>query len=77
MADSTPRRLRAGAGGPVPRFALRRGDSLDGFRGLVEQRPAALARARLRHTVVRRLRSALGESAYRIVRRAWAERTAS
>jgi peptidoglycan/xylan/chitin deacetylase (PgdA/CDA1 family) len=81
VADSRPRIVRPGRPGVerqgVPRFAVRRGDSLDDFRAVVEQRPVALGRAALRHAVVRRLRAALGESAYRTVRRAWAARVAS
>jgi peptidoglycan/xylan/chitin deacetylase (PgdA/CDA1 family) len=67
--DSRPRRL--GAERPVsalPRFAVRRGDDLEAFRGLVEQRPVALARAWARHGALSSIRAVVGPRLYGRVR---------
>lgn len=72
VVGSVPR-CRVAGDDPLPRFALRRGDSLRGFRALVEQRPFALLRRSLRHQVLSGLRGALGEGLYRRVRRVWAK----
>jgi peptidoglycan/xylan/chitin deacetylase (PgdA/CDA1 family) len=63
VLDSTPRRFRGG-GGPVPRFAVRRSDSLEDVRGLVEQRPDVLLGAWLRHLGLQALRRLLGGGLY-------------
>jgi peptidoglycan/xylan/chitin deacetylase (PgdA/CDA1 family) len=57
-------------GGPraLPRFAVRRGDGVAAVRALAEQRPAALARQRVRHATLRTLRSVVGAGLYRRVR---------
>ena len=66
---SEPRRASAlTAGSAVPRFAVRRGDGLAAFRGLVEQRPLNIAGHRVRHAALRVLRSFVGAGLYRRVR---------
>jgi peptidoglycan/xylan/chitin deacetylase (PgdA/CDA1 family) len=48
----------------VPRFAVRRGDGLAGFRAIVEQRPARRLRAALVFGTKQLVRTALGGSRY-------------
>jgi hypothetical protein len=57
---------------PVPRFAVRRGDSLAAFRALVEQRRAVRLRFWLRHQALAGLRLVLGPRHHARLRSAWA-----
>jgi peptidoglycan/xylan/chitin deacetylase (PgdA/CDA1 family) len=67
--DSTPRRLAAHRTvSALPRFAVRRSDDIEWFRGLVEQRPAALARAWARYGALSSIRALVGPRLYRRVR---------
>ncbi len=63
------RRLRA----VVPRWALRRGHGLEGFRAIVEQRRGLRLRASLRFTLTRLARTAVGTDRYARWRRLWVE----
>lgn len=73
VAGSVPGRCgRGGAGRAVPRFAVRRQDSLSSFRGLIEQRTGPLLRAGMRHHVLARLRAVVGPSVYERLRDSWA-----
>lgn len=77
VAGSVPRRCgRARVGQALPRFALRREDTLDSFRRLVEQRHAALLRAAIRYHLLTRLREVLGGTLYERLRHSWARRVA-
>jgi len=67
--DSRPRRLGPrGSASAIPRFAVRRGDDIGSFRGLVEQSPAALVRAWARYGALSGLRAVVGPSVYSRVR---------
>jgi peptidoglycan/xylan/chitin deacetylase (PgdA/CDA1 family) len=73
VMGSVPRRASAVAPGvAVPRFAVRRGDSLDRLRSLVEQSPAVLFQARARHDALSLLRGVAGPVLYQRARTAWA-----
>jgi peptidoglycan/xylan/chitin deacetylase (PgdA/CDA1 family) len=77
VAGSVPRRCgRARVGQALPRFALRRDDTLGSFRRLIEQRPGALLHAELRYHLLTWLRKALGGSLYERLRYSWAQRVA-
>ena len=71
VAGSEPALLEPGSAGALPRHALRRGDSIEGFRALVEQRRLALWRASARHRTLGWLRSAVGPTLYQRARRVW------
>lgn len=65
VLGSQPGLVRSGARpGLVPRYAVRRGDGLAGFRAVVEQRPAFRIAHALRYGALRGLRSILGQGAY-------------
>ena len=73
VMGSVPRRTWAGSAAvAIPRFAVRRGDSLERLRALVEQRPFALLHARVRHDALVLLKGAVGPALYQKARRAWA-----
>jgi peptidoglycan/xylan/chitin deacetylase (PgdA/CDA1 family) len=72
VLGSVPRLAPSSPIDPVPRFAVRRGDSLTSFRGLVEQRRTARLRFWLRHQTVLRLRWLLGRRGHARLRSAWA-----
>lgn len=75
VATSDPRLARPAAGvAPLPRFALRRGDSPDTVRALAEQRPAVVGRWRARHLLLHSMQSLLGERHYSRVRNLWVNR---
>ena len=58
---------------PIPRFAVRRGESLSYFRALAEHRPGIRLRQWLRHQTLQSLRLLLGRQAHARLRSAWAE----
>ena len=60
---------------PLPRFAVRRGDSAAAFRALAEQRRDARLRHWLRHHALQSLRPVLGRSLHARLRSAWAAST--
>jgi peptidoglycan/xylan/chitin deacetylase (PgdA/CDA1 family) len=72
VATSEPRLARPGLRAPLPRFAVRRGDSPATVRALAEQRPGAIWRWRGRHLLLQTLRGALGEGGYQRLRGVWA-----
>jgi peptidoglycan/xylan/chitin deacetylase (PgdA/CDA1 family) len=75
VATSDPRLARPEVGlAPLPRFALRRGDSPETVRDLAEQRPAVVGRWRARHQLLNSLRALLGEGLYARVRARWVAR---
>jgi peptidoglycan/xylan/chitin deacetylase (PgdA/CDA1 family) len=75
VATSDPGLARVGAGvAPLPRFALRCGDSAETVRALAEQRAATVGRWRARHLLLRSLRGLLGEGPYARVRGLWVDR---
>ncbi len=75
VATSDPRLARPDAGvAPLPRFALRRGDSPETVRGLAEQHLAVVGRWRARHRLLHSLRAVLGEGLYARVRGRWVAR---
>jgi len=72
VAGSVPGRLRVpGTREIVPRYAVRRADSLHAFLALADQRPRALFAASGRYTALRLLRRSLGEARYRRLRARW------
>ncbi len=75
VATSEPRLARPEAGvAPLPRFAVRRGDSPATVCALAEQRLVALGRWRARHRLLHWLRALLGEEQYARVRSRWVDR---
>jgi peptidoglycan/xylan/chitin deacetylase (PgdA/CDA1 family) len=75
VATSEPRLARPGAGvAPLPRFAVRRGDSPATVRALAEQRLVVLGRWRTRHLLLHSMRALLGEKQYARVRGRWVDR---
>jgi len=76
VATSEPR-LACPADGlaPLPRFALRRGDSPETVRGLAEQDWTVVGRRRGRHLLLHSLRGLLGEGPYARVRSLWVDRS--
>ena len=75
VATSDPRLARPDVSlAPLPRFALRRGDSPGTVRALAEQDPFVLGRWRARHLLLQSLRGLLGERQYARVRGRWARR---
>jgi peptidoglycan/xylan/chitin deacetylase (PgdA/CDA1 family) len=75
VANSDPRLARPDSGvAPLPRFALRRGDSPETVRALAEQRRLVVGRWRLRHLLLNSLRGLLGERHYARVRNLWVDR---
>jgi peptidoglycan/xylan/chitin deacetylase (PgdA/CDA1 family) len=73
VMGSVPRRASTAAPGvAVPRFAVRRGDSLERLRSLVEQSPAVLVQARVRHDALSFLKGVAGPVLYQRARTAWA-----
>jgi peptidoglycan/xylan/chitin deacetylase (PgdA/CDA1 family) len=72
VLGSVPRRCLSSEG-LLPRFALRRGDSLGEFRSLVEQRPLAILKHSVRYRLLSGLRGAIGGRFYAHVRRVWAK----
>jgi peptidoglycan/xylan/chitin deacetylase (PgdA/CDA1 family) len=73
IMGSVPRRASVATRGvAVPRFAVRRNDSLERLRSLVEQRPGVLLRARLRHDALSLLKGLAGPAPYQRARTAWA-----
>jgi peptidoglycan/xylan/chitin deacetylase (PgdA/CDA1 family) len=73
VMGSVPRRASAaGPGVAVPRFAVRRGDSLEWLRALVEQRPAVLFQAWVRHDALTLLKGVAGPALYQRARTVWA-----
>jgi peptidoglycan/xylan/chitin deacetylase (PgdA/CDA1 family) len=74
VATSDPQLARPDVGlAPLPRFALRRGDSPETVRALAEQQPAVVGRWRARHLLLQGLRGLLGERHYARVRGVWAD----
>jgi peptidoglycan/xylan/chitin deacetylase (PgdA/CDA1 family) len=72
VLGSVPQLARSGASGePIPRFSVRRGQSLASFRALVEQRRPALLRYWLRHVAIAQMRSLLGSRGHARLREAW------
>jgi peptidoglycan/xylan/chitin deacetylase (PgdA/CDA1 family) len=72
VMGSVPRRATTPKWGAVPRFAVRRGDSTEWLRAVVEQQMTVLQRARARHLALVILKSAIGPSLYQRARRSWA-----
>lgn len=70
VAGSVPRRwAHAGADDVIPRYAMRRTDSLGSFGGLIRQDPSALRRAWMRFRFTGLMRGTLGEPVYQRLRR--------
>jgi peptidoglycan/xylan/chitin deacetylase (PgdA/CDA1 family) len=70
VAGSSPRRVRPGRRRVrLPRFPVRRRDSLERFRSVIEQRPLLLAREWVRHHGLMWLRRRVGEDAFQALRR--------
>jgi peptidoglycan/xylan/chitin deacetylase (PgdA/CDA1 family) len=75
VATSEPRLARPEAGvAPLPRFAVRRGDSPATVCALAEQRLVVLGRWQARHRLLHWLRALLGEEQYARVRSRWVDR---
>ncbi len=73
IMGSVPRRASVATRGvAVPRFAVRRRDSLERLRSLVEQRPGVLVGARLRHDALSLLKGLAGPAPYQRARTVWA-----
>ncbi len=71
VLGSVPRLARPGSADPIPRFAIRRGQSLASFRALLEQRRPVRLRYWLRHVALGRLRVLLGSQSHARLRDAW------
>jgi peptidoglycan/xylan/chitin deacetylase (PgdA/CDA1 family) len=72
VLGSVPRLADAGsATDPIPRFAIRRGQSLASFRALLEQHRTVRLRYWLRHLAIERLRALLGPRSHARLRDAW------
>ena len=71
VLGSVPRLARPGSADPIPRFAIRHGQSLASFRALVEQRRSVRLRYWLRHLALGRLRGLLGSQGHARLRDAW------
>ena len=72
VLGSVPRVARAGASDePIPRFSVRRGQSLASFRALVEQHRPARLRYWLRHVAIGQMRAVLGSRGHARLRDAW------
>jgi peptidoglycan/xylan/chitin deacetylase (PgdA/CDA1 family) len=72
VVGSIPGRVIAGTSGVLPRVALRSGDPIEWFRAVIEQRPLALGKARLRYLLLRAGRATLGQRLYSRIRARWA-----
>jgi peptidoglycan/xylan/chitin deacetylase (PgdA/CDA1 family) len=75
VLGSVPRLAGPEGADPIPRFAIRRGQSLASFRALVEQRSAVRLHYRLRHLALGRLRALLGNRGHARLRDAWLKLT--
>lgn len=75
VLGSVPRLVRRASDEPIPRFSVRRGQSLASFRGLVEQRRPARLRYWLRHVAIGQLRAVLGSRSHARLRNAWLKLT--
>jgi peptidoglycan/xylan/chitin deacetylase (PgdA/CDA1 family) len=77
VLGSVPRRLSPSRlSGELPRFAVRRGDSLETLRGVVTQHPLHLSKAIARHQLLEGARVVLGGSLYHRTRKVLGHRTA-
>jgi peptidoglycan/xylan/chitin deacetylase (PgdA/CDA1 family) len=75
VLGSVPRLAGPEGADPIPRFAVRRGQSLASFRALVEQRSAVRLHYWLRHLALGRLRAVLGNRGHARLRDAWLKLT--
>jgi len=71
VLGSVPRLAGPASADPIPRFAIRRGQSLASFRALLEQRRTVRLRYWLRHLAIERLRALLGPRSHARLRDAW------
>lgn len=71
VLGSVPELALSSGEDPIPRFAVRRGDSLATFRGLVGQRRAVRLRFWLRYRALVHLRWLLGPRGHARLRNAW------
>ncbi len=76
VLGSRPAPVHGPAGtGILPRFAIRRGQGLDGFRAAVDLKPLFLLEQALRHGGARGARLLIGTSAYARLRLFWLRRS--
>jgi hypothetical protein len=75
VLGSVPCVARPGSDEPIPRFSVRRGQSLASFRSLVEQHRSARLRYWLRHLAIGRMRALLGSRGHARLRDAWLKLT--